>query len=141
MWERAVQDLPTRVVDDQYGRPTYTVDLAEATWKLIRAESTGTAQAGAAASDAAGNRIIHVANNGQATWYDVAKQVFAKAGGSELLSPCSTADYPTPARRPKRSVLDTALYERLTGGALPHWQDTVDRFLEIVRTESPTTGS
>ena len=111
---------PTRVVDDQFGKPTYTVDLAKASWKLIAAGAQGT------------NGIIHVANAGQATWYDVAKRIFEAAGAPDLLSPCTTADYPTPAPRPKRSILDTGFYEHLTGAALPRWEDAIDRFLEII---------
>ena len=135
MWNRARAGQPTRVVDDQHGKPTYTVDLARATWRLI---GTGTAveteDAGAAnAAGATGAQgIVHIANSGQTTWYSLAKRIFETAGVPELLSSCTTADYPTPALRPKQSVLDTGLYERLTGTALPRWEDAVSRFLEII---------
>lgn len=128
MWERARAGKPTKVVNDQTGRPTYTVDLARATWTVLRA-----------ADEADGNLtpVFHIANGGLATWYDVAVRVFegAGAGARKLLTPCTTDEYPTPARRPVWSVLDTSRYEALSGSALPQWEDAVDRFLEELRAE------
>jgi dTDP-4-dehydrorhamnose reductase len=116
MWERASARLPTRVVNDQRGRPTYTRDLATATWRLIERRTSGT---------------VHVTNGGaDATWYDVAREVFGRAGAESMLSPCSTADYRTPARRPAYSVLRTERLERLLGAPLPDWRDALRRFLD-----------
>ncbi|HEV2751910.1 MAG TPA: dTDP-4-dehydrorhamnose reductase [Gemmatimonadales bacterium] len=117
MWERAHAGLETRVVRDQTGRPTFSHDLAVAVWALIARGTRG---------------VMHVANDGQSTWFDVAAHVFARAGRPDLLSACSTADFPTPARRPTYSVLDTHLAEQL-GGNLPPWPQAVDRFLEDLR--------
>jgi dTDP-4-dehydrorhamnose reductase len=114
MWQRARAGRATQVVRDQTGRPTYTSDLAAAVWKLIRQGQSG---------------VFHVANQGQATWFDVAARVFERAGRPDLLTPCLTADYPTKARRPPYSVLDTARAEQLLGGPLPKWEDAVERFL------------
>jgi len=108
------------VVNDQLGRPTYTVDLARAVWHVIGKRSG----------------ILHIANLGQATRYDVARRVFHAAGVPGLLSPCTTAEYPTPARRPAYSVLDTAKYESLAGTALPRWEDALDRFLQELTAEA-----
>jgi len=120
MWERATAGKATRVVNDQLGRPTYTVDLARAVWHVIGKRSG----------------ILHIANLGQATRYDVARRVFHAAGVPGLLSPCTTAEYPTPARRPAYSVLDTAKYESLAGTALPRWEDALDRFLQELTAEA-----
>ena len=124
MWKRATSGEATRVVDDQTGRPTYTVDLARATWG-------GLGQPEAAWSNLwqPGAEIVHIANGGTATWYDVAKRVFEAAGRPELLEPCSTAEYPTPARRPAWSVLSTEKYEEMVGEPLPAWEHAIDRFL------------
>ncbi len=136
MWKRATAGEPTRVVDDQTGRPTYTVDLARATWELLGTQGHGDrkGQQGAARGSEGqrgrGTEIVHVANGGTATWYEVAKRVFAAAGRPELLEPCTSAEYPTPARRPAWSVLSTEKYEKLVGGPLPPWEDAIDRFLE-----------
>jgi dTDP-4-dehydrorhamnose reductase len=120
MWERAVAGLPTRVVNDQMGRPTYTRDLAAATWALIARRAAG---------------IVHVTNGGPpATWFAFAREVFVRAGAEALLAPCTTAEYPTPARRPTYSVLSTTRLETLLGGPLPDWRDGLDRFLgELTR--------
>jgi len=113
MRDRAKAGQPTRVVDDQVGRPTYSRDLAGWTWTLIERQAEG---------------VIHAANAGPATWFDVAAHVFERLGTSHLLSRCSTADYPTPARRPQYSVLDTAKLEREVGAPRP-WREALDEFL------------
>lgn len=100
------------MVSDQVGRPTYSVDLARAAWRLSARELAG---------------VIHVANAGVATWYDVAKRVYATCGADELVQPCSTAQFPLPAKRPARSVLGTACSEQALGGPLPRWEDSLDR--------------
>src|SRR5690348_15173096 len=114
MWERARAGLATKVVQDQTGRPTYSHDLAAVMWTLIAKETRG---------------VIHLGNDGQATWFDVATRVFARAGTPELLTACSTADFPTPARRPTYSVLATSRLEEL-GVRMPPWQQAVERLLE-----------
>jgi len=101
-------------VDDQFGRPTYTLDLATATWQLVSRGDEG---------------LVHVANRGVATWFDVAREVFRHAGYPQLVQPCTTSEYPTPARRPRYSVLDATRFERVTGAALPQWPDALGRFL------------
>lgn len=117
MWERARAGQPTRVVSDQQGRPTYTVDLARATWAVMAAGTTG---------------ILHAANQGATSWFGLAQRVFDRLGAGELLSPCATTDYPTPAKRPAFSVLDTSRLEAIPGGAMPPWEDAVDRFLDEI---------
>jgi dTDP-4-dehydrorhamnose reductase len=120
MWQRAGARQPTRVVRDQLGHPTSTEDLARATWVLVRQGVRG---------------LLHVANAGIASWYDVAQRVFAAAGAAHLLTPCSTAEFPTPARRPARAVLETARAQALLGGPLPAWEDALDRLLERLGAE------
>jgi dTDP-4-dehydrorhamnose reductase len=118
MWERASAGQATRVVDDQRGRPTYTVDLADATWQLIALGTLG---------------IVHAANTGpDVTWFEFAREVFARAGAISLLSPCSTSDCPTPAPRPAFSVLSTARLESLVRRPLPTWRDALERFLREI---------
>ena len=127
MWDRARSGKATRVVNDQVGRPTYTVDLARATWGLIgkREAESGKGETG-----------VHVANAGQTTWHDVARRMFAAVGEPELLTPCTTAEYPTLAARPAFSVLDTSRYEALSGEPLPHWENGVDRLVNELHAEA-----
>ena len=114
MWDRATAGLPTRVVKDQTGRPTYTRDLARATWTLIVRGAAG---------------VLHVANQGQATWFDIASHLFCRAGKADLLTSCRTEDYPTRARRPQYSVLDTRRAESLLGAPLPYYSAALDDFV------------
>ena len=114
MWERARARVSSRAVIDQLGRPTYTVDLARATWRLVEARVRGT---------------LHITNAGQTSWYELAQRVYAAAGAPELVTPCTTAEYRAAARRPARSVLDTTRAEANLGGPLPAWTDALERFL------------
>ena len=114
MWGRARDRQPTRVVSDQRGRPTYTVDLARATWALVVRQLSG---------------MYHAANSGEASWYEVAWRVFDSVGAAELLSPCSSREFRRPATRPMRSVLSTSKLERALGVALPEWTDSLSEFL------------
>jgi dTDP-4-dehydrorhamnose reductase len=118
MWDRATTRSPSRVVSDQVGRPTYSVDLARATWKLIAMELAG---------------VMHVANDGVATWYDVARHVYAACHADALVQPCSTAEFPTPAKRPAHAVLGTARSEQALGGPLPRGENALERFLAEIR--------
>ncbi len=114
MWDRARGGLATRVVTDQRGKPTYAPDLAEAAWRLVERRASG---------------IYHVANSGEATWFDVASAIFRTADAPSMLSPCTTADFPTPAPRPRYSVLAIGKVEREHGVLLPTWQSGLERFL------------
>lgn len=117
MRERAMAHLPTRVVCDQLGRPTYARDLAEWTWLLTRREALGT---------------WHAANASPTTWFDVASRIFESIGASSLLAPCTSAEYPTAARRPANSTLSTTKLEAALESPLPPWTDALDRFLATV---------
>jgi len=123
MWQRATEGLATRVVNDQVGRPTYTRDLAVATWQLVAQRASG---------------IVHATNSGTpATWFDLAREVFRRAGAEALLSPCTSASYPTAARRPRYSALSTTRLEQLLSGPLPDWQSGLERFLNELSVPFP----
>lgn len=117
MWERARRGDRTRVVSDQRGRLTFTQDLAEATWQLLLQGHTG---------------LFHVANGGETTWFNAAERIFSVLGVRDRLSPCTTAEYATPARRPAYSLLDTSKLERTLGSSLPDGLDALGRFLALL---------
>jgi dTDP-4-dehydrorhamnose reductase len=119
MWKRANANVASHVVNDQYGRPTHTADLADAVWRLVTAQVRG---------------LVHVTNTGTVTWYDVAQRIYAAAHAEALITACYTNEYPTPAVRPIRAVLDTTHAEKLLGGPLPRWEESLDRFLDNLRT-------
>jgi dTDP-4-dehydrorhamnose reductase len=121
MWERAQAHLESRVVSDQIGRPSYAPDIAKATWQCIGIRARGT---------------LHLANSSSASWYELARRIYAACGQSALIRPCSSSDYPTVARRPPRTVLATRRAEELLGAPLPSWEDAVDRFVLACKDET-----
>jgi dTDP-4-dehydrorhamnose reductase len=109
------------IVDDQIGCPTAADDLAGAVLAV--------AQAMAAAPELAGT--FHAAGQGSTSWFGLAREIFAVSSGAGLrapaLSPIPTSAYPTPARRPRNSSLDSAKLAREFGFVFPSWQSGVRR--------------
>jgi dTDP-4-dehydrorhamnose reductase len=108
------------VVDDQRGSPTSALDLADAVIVV--------AQHLVAGSDPGHRGVFHATGSGEGSWADLAEAVFtasaANGGPSARVKRITTADYPTPAKRPANSRLDcTALFER-HGVHLPDWRDS-----------------
>ena len=100
------------IVADQKGRPTYAKDLAIATMKMIEAIEAGKTIKG----------VYHFANQGETTWFDFAKKIQSVAGLTCEVNPIKTVDFPTPAKRPAYSVLDTSRIEKEIGLQIPHWE-------------------
>lgn len=103
-----------RVVDDQRGSPTYTVDLARAIADLVLTGCYGT---------------YHMTNQGVTTWYRFALRIFEVAGIPVDMTPVATSDFPRPARRPRNSTLDPFPLEETIGYLLPTWEDALQRYL------------
>lgn len=103
------------IVNDQFGSPTYTFDLAPKLCEIIKN------------SDKYG--IYHAHNAGVCTWYDFADYVFKTANIKITTIPIRTDQYPTKAKRPYNSVMDSSSFE-LICGEMPHWKDAVTRFLK-----------
>jgi dTDP-4-dehydrorhamnose reductase len=117
------------VVGDQHGCPTYAPDIADA---VLRIASRITAE-----PDNAGlNGIFHLCGGGETTWAGFAEAIFAGAarrgGKAAAVKPITTADYPTPARRPANSRMDCAKLAGTYGIALPDWHDALERCLDRV---------
>ena len=112
-----------RVVADQIGTPSSADDIAEAI--LAVADRL----AGAWQDEWAG--VYHMAGSGWTSWHGLAGAVFEEAAACGLphatVDAITTADWPTPARRPADSRLDCAKLERVFGLRLPHWRDAVAR--------------
>ena len=110
------------IVADQKGRPTYAKDLALATMNMIEAINTGKVIKG----------VYHFANEGETTWFNFAAKIKAIAGLSCDLQPIETKDFPTPAKRPAYSVLDTSKIEQDLAIDIRHWEAAlVDCMIEI----------
>jgi dTDP-4-dehydrorhamnose reductase len=109
-----------RVVADQQGAPTSARDLAGALALIARA---------LVCDPAASSGTFHFANAGATTWADFAAEIFrlsAQRGGpSARVEPITTADYPTPARRPACSLLSTESIQKLYGVTPRPWQAAI----------------
>ena len=103
------------IVADQKGRPTYAKDLAIATMKMIEALHAAKTLSG----------VYHYANTGETSWFDFAAKIKAIAGLTCTLNPIETKDFPTPAKRPAYSVLDTSKIEEALSLSIPHWEDAL----------------
>lgn len=113
-----------RVVDDQRGSPTSAADLAAALATI----------AVRLADDAASPGIFHFTNAGAVTWAEFAREIFrqsaARGGPLAAVEPIATADYPTPARRPANSVLDTSALQAAYGIAPRFWAEALSDILD-----------
>jgi dTDP-4-dehydrorhamnose reductase len=114
---------PLRVVADQTGRPTYAADLAAGIWRLVELGAAG---------------LYHLANEGVATWWDLARLCLDEAGCRDLeVLKISSSELPPGAPRPAWSVLDTSKAAS-QGVALRHYEAAVQAYLHSE--ESPLRG-
>jgi dTDP-4-dehydrorhamnose reductase len=114
------------IVSDQRGSPTWTGDLAGAIWRICGATGAPPCVPG----------ILHVSGEGECSWYDLAVAVVdeLRSRGARLavetIRPVTTAEFPRPARRPRRSRLSTEKYARETGTRLRGWREALAAYFD-----------
>ncbi len=108
------------IVGDQKGRPTYAKDLAIATIHLLETINAG--------KDIKG--IYHYANTGETTWYEFAAKIKSLAGLTCDLTAITSDQFPTSAKRPFYSVLDTQKIEQDLGISIPHWETALQQCID-----------
>ena len=121
------------VVADQFGAPTSAALLADLTAQLIR-------QYQREGAEAFPYGTYHVSAAGETSWCDYARFVIGEAlasgkvlkTGLDAVMPLTTAQYPTPAKRPANSRLDTSRFREIFGLRLPPWQDGVRHVLNQI---------
>jgi dTDP-4-dehydrorhamnose reductase len=109
-----------RVVDDQFGNPTSAIDIADAILRiapgLVSAPGSGA--------------VLHCCGEGSTTWCGFARHIFAASarlgGPAPRVEAITTAEFPTPARRPGNSRMETAAFAARFGFSLRRWQDAAD---------------
>ncbi|MBQ8326747.1 MAG: dTDP-4-dehydrorhamnose reductase [Lachnospiraceae bacterium] len=106
------------VVNDQYGSPTYTYDLARLLVDMVLTDKYG---------------VYHATNEGICTWYEFACEIFRLAGIEMEVAPVSSDEYPAKAKRPENSRMSKDKLEANGFERLPAWQDALKRYLEIIR--------
>ena len=99
------------IVSDQVGSPTYAADLAAAALALVEAK----AEPG----------VYNFANSGVCSWYDFAHAIFEMSGTDCALKPIRTEQYPTPAKRPSYSVLDSTKISEVRGATPRNWREAL----------------
>ena len=100
------------VVNDQIGTPTNAVDLAEVLVRILLSESKAYG-------------VYHFSNEGEASWFDFAQEIFKVNAVDIRVNPIPTTSFPTPAKRPTYSVLDKSKLKAEFGIAIQSWQDAL----------------
>lgn len=128
MLRLAITNDQIRVVDDQFGTPTYAADLA-----------TGLAEIAAqilSHPDDIQWGTYHLTNSGETTWCGFAREIFKCSTSENAPSPriigITTEEYPTPAARPAYSILDCASTKEHFGVDLPDWKDATMRCIKNI---------
>ncbi len=111
-------DRELKVVDDQYGSLTWSFTLALQIQKLLSSDLTG---------------VVHATSEGYSTWYEAARYFLDAMGVTYAMSPCTTAEYPTPAHRPANSILENKVLKDAGVSVFTGWQDDIDRFVDEYR--------
>lgn len=120
------------VVADQFGAPTSAALLADLTAHLVRQDSQSSGEFPYG--------LYHTVASGVTNWHEYACYVIerARAAGKPIrvapdaIRAITTADYPTPAKRPANSRMDTSKLRKTFGLRLPHWQEGVDHILDQI---------
>ena len=108
------------VVNDQIGSPTYTYDLAKLVLDMIQSDKYGT---------------YHATNEGICSWYEFACEIFKQAGMNVQVTPVSSDEFPTKAKRPCNSRMNKTELDRNGFDRLPTWQDALHRYLKDLEIE------
>ena len=109
-----------KVVCDQRGNPTNACDLAHHLLKLLTSEEYG---------------VYHGTGNGECSWFEFTQKIVEYAGIDAKVSPCTTEEFPTPAKRPAYSSLDNMMFRCTVGDEFRPWQDALKCFMENYKGE------
>ena len=111
------------VVDDQLGRPTYGIDLARTVIKLILNDTMHTFH------------TLHYANQGVCNWKVFADAIVNELECKTIIQGISTSAYPTLAKRPNYSILNTERIEKELGVTIPTWQKSLKKCMQILKND------
>ena len=112
---KARNGAPLRVVNDQTGGPTYTVDLARGVAAIVHSDQWG---------------VYHVSNSGSCTWFDFAQEIVRLGAVPDVtLLPVTTEAYGAAAARPRYTVLSNSTFNKRFGSPLRGWQEALSEYL------------
>ncbi len=115
---RSPQIPELKVVDDQFGCPTWSCRLARQLARLIEADGRG---------------IYHAVALGCCTWFELARAFLERMGVDKPIRPCPTSDYPTPAARPRNSILANGRLKEAGLNLMRPWEEDLDEFVGAFR--------
>jgi len=107
-----------KVVNDQFGSPTWSYRLALQLARLL---------------EAGGQGVYHASAEGYCTWFELARHFLAGMGVDKLLKPCPSRDFPTPAVRPRNSILENHRLKEAGLNLMRPWQEDLDEFVAAFR--------
>jgi dTDP-4-dehydrorhamnose reductase len=114
--DRVKAGAPLRVVNDQRGAPTWTIDLARGLLALVGRGAVG--------------ETFHCSAGGACTWFDFAEHIVGRSGREAQIEAIGSAAFGAPAPRPAYSVLSNDKFEQATGNRLRDWKPPADEFLD-----------
>ncbi len=104
-----------KVVDDQKGNPTNAADLSHHILTLAPTCEYG---------------IYHCTGEGECTWYEFAKEIIKLAGVNATVSPCTTEEFPRPAKRPAYSCLENMMLSATVGNKMRDWKEALKAYFD-----------
>lgn len=105
---------PLKVVDDQFGAPCWTMDIARQTRAILPRQLTG---------------LFHATSEGETSWYGFTQAIFATMNLDVVVEPCTDDEFPRPAPRPKRSTLTNQRLNEAGLNIMPDWKTSLESFL------------
>ena len=112
-----------RVVSDQTGSPTYAADLAKGIMQILE---SGRFRPG----------IYHYSNDGETNWFEFAMEIKKLTGSSCQVLPIPSTGYPTPAKRPSYSLMDTSKIRKEYGLSIPDWKESLAACIDKIKNQS-----
>lgn len=103
-----------KVVNDQFGCPSFTKNVVENCWQLIENKEEG---------------IFHITSKGKISWYEFASEIFKQAGVQINLQPVDSSEFPTKAKRPAFSLLSTEKIANISSVSLVEWEEGLKSML------------
>jgi dTDP-4-dehydrorhamnose reductase len=113
---------PVKVVNDQIGNPTHTVDVCRQVMTLLDTKEYG---------------VYHATSEGVCSWYDFARLIVKTAGIAVEVVPCTTKEFPRPAPRPAYSVLENARLKKMGRNQMPQWEKAYGDFWTLYESHNP----
>jgi dTDP-4-dehydrorhamnose reductase len=122
---KLMQDRPAiNVVSDQVGSPTYAADLAKCIMEIVANCHLQVVNWKPG--------IYHYSNQGRISWYDFAVAIKELTGSACAVNPIPTEQYPTPAKRPSFSLLDTSKIQQTFHCTIPEWKESLQQCIKLL---------